>query len=109
MCLFPIITFNIKPLKKIEESKFEVYWSKEKVKEINFYFNDSSLGNSKDFQDSHYESLSWEPNFDFHHEIENEQPYQIFSGIMDKSLLLQKNKRNYCIPQQCRSFRGKNY
>ena len=39
---FPKNTFNIKPLKKNEESKFEVSSSKEEVKEIKFYFNDSS-------------------------------------------------------------------
>ena len=33
--------YNIKPYKKIEESKSEVSWSKEEVKEINFYFSDS--------------------------------------------------------------------
>ena len=38
----PRNNFNIKPLKKIEESKSEVSNSKEEVKEIKFYFNDSS-------------------------------------------------------------------
>ena len=35
-------TFNIKPLKKIEESKFKVFSREDNVKEISFYFKDFS-------------------------------------------------------------------
>ena len=54
----PKITFNIMPLKNIEESKFDVPSSEEEVKEINFYFNYFSEGCIKDSQDSPHESLS---------------------------------------------------
>ena len=46
----PKNTLNITHLKKIAQSKYEVYNSEEDLKEIIFYFNDYSKGSLKDSQ-----------------------------------------------------------
>ena len=87
----PKSTFNIKSLKKIEESKSEVSRSKEYMKETKFYYKVSSKGYSKDYQDSPHISFSWEQNLYFHPEDENKQANKISSGTKGKSCSLKKD------------------
>ena len=87
----PKNTFNIKSLKKIEETRSEVSCSKEYMKETNFYFNVSSKGYSKDYLDSPHKIFSWEQNLYFHPEDENKQANKISSGTKGKSCSLKKD------------------
>ena len=57
------------------------------MKEIIFYFNDSSKENSENPQDSPHESLFWEQNTSSHLEDKNEQAHKIYPDINSNSFL----------------------
>ena len=86
----PNYIFNINPLKKIEESKSEVFSSEEEAEKTNLCFNDSSEEGPKGSERLPYESLSLKQNSDSHPEDENELAKNIFLGIKGKFLLPQK-------------------
>ena len=71
-------TLNITYLKKITLSKLEVFNSEQDFKEIKFYFNEYSKGNSKDSQHTILKFIMRTKFFSYQ---ENEQAQKISSCI----------------------------